>query len=113
MNKMTDCIFCKIIQKQIPTDFIFEDEHLVVFKDIYPKARVHLLVVPKTHIKNLAEVSEKEADLISHMLLVIPALATKAGLQGFRTVINTGREGGQVIDHLHFHLLGGDHLPEM
>lgn len=108
---MTDCIFCKIIQKQIPTDFIFEDDRLVVFKDIHPKARVHLLIVPKTHIKSLAEISEADASLMSHMLLVIPKLATTSGLQGFRTVINTGREGGQVIDHLHFHLLGGDHLP--
>lgn len=110
---MTDCIFCKIIQKQISTNFIFEDEHLVVFKDIHPKARVHLLVVPKTHIKSLAHVSEAEAILMSHMLLTIPKLATTAGLQGFRTVINTGREGGQMVDHLHFHLLGGDRLPGM
>ena len=110
---MTDCIFCKIIQKQIPTDLIFKDEHIVVFKDIHPKARVHLLIVSKKHIKSLAEVSEKEAALISHMLLAVPSLAKAAGLQGFRTVINTGREGGQIIDHLHFHLLGGDHLPGM
>lgn len=110
---MIDCIFCKIIQKQIPTDFIFEDEHIVVFKDIHPKARVHLLIVSKTHLKSLAEVSEKEAALISHMLLAVPSLAKAEGLQGFRTVINTGREGGQMVDHLHFHLLGGDHLPGM
>ncbi len=110
---MTDCIFCKIIQKQTPTDFIFEDEHLVVFKDIYPKARTHLLIVPKVHIKSLAEITEAEASLMSHMLLTIPKLSKTAGLQGFRTVINTGKEGGQVIDHLHFHLLGGVHLPDM
>ena len=110
---MTDCIFCKIIQKQIPTDFIFEDEHIVVFKDIHPKALIHLLVVPKTHIKSLAEVSEKETNLIAHMLLIMPSLATREGLKGFRTIINTGKDGGQVIDHLHFHLLGGAPLPGM
>ncbi len=110
---MTDCIFCKIIQKKMPTAFIFEDERIVVFKDIYPKARIHLLVVPKIHIKSLAEVSKKEADLMAHMLLLMPSLATNAGLHGFRTVINTGKEGGQVIDHLHFHLLGDDNLPGM
>lgn len=110
---MTDCIFCKIVSKQMPTEFLFEDEKVVVFKDIHPKARVHLLIVAKPHIKSLGHVSEKEADLISHMLLIIPTLAKEQGLQGFRTVINTGREGGQIIDHLHFHLLGGNNLPGM
>lgn len=111
---MSDCIFCRIVSKQIPTEFLFEDEQLVVFKDIHPKARVHLLVVAKTHIRSLAEVSEKEAGLISHMLLVLPKLATEQGLtKGFRTVINTGAEGGQIIDHIHFHLLGGGPLPGM
>ena len=113
MNNMIDCIFCKIIQKKIPTDLIFEDEHIVVFKDIDPKASVHLLIVSKIHLKSLADVSEKEAGLISHMLLAAPSLAKMRGLQGFRTIINTGRQGGQMIDHLHFHLLGGDHLPGM
>ncbi|HXH55001.1 MAG TPA: histidine triad nucleotide-binding protein [Gammaproteobacteria bacterium] len=110
---MIDCIFCKIIQKQKPADFIFEDEHITVFKDIHPKAPIHLLIIPKTHIKSLAEVSEKEAHLIAHMLLVMPSLAIRQGLKGFRTIINTGKDGGQVIDHLHFHLLGGDHLSSM
>lgn len=110
---MTECIFCKIVSKQIPTEFLFEDEQIVVFKDIHPKARVHLLIVAKAHIKSLAEVSEKEAGLISHMLFVLPKLATAQGLQGFRTVINTGKEGGQIIDHIHFHLLGGGPLPGM
>jgi histidine triad (HIT) family protein len=103
---MTDCIFCKIVAKQMPTEILFEDEQLVVFKDIHPKASVHLLIVSKQHIKSLAEVSDNEAGLMSHMLRVIPKLAQEQGLTGFRTVINTGRAGGQVIDHLHFHLLG-------
>lgn len=98
----------------MPTEFLFEDEQLVVFKDIHPKARVHLLIVAKQHIKSLAAVSEKEAGLVAQMLLVVPKLAIDQGLtKGFRTVINTGAEGGQIIDHIHFHLLGGGPLPGM
>jgi histidine triad (HIT) family protein len=111
---MTDCIFCKIIAKQMSAEFILEDDHLVVFKDIHPKARIHLLIVAKKHIKNLATATEKNAELLSHMLLTLPKLATEQGLmKGFRTVINTGVEGGQIIDHIHFHLLGGGPLPRM
>ena len=110
---MTDCIFCKIVAKEVPTDFLVEDEEVVVFKDIHPKARVHLLIVPKVHIKSLNEVSEKEAGLLSHMLLILPTLAKAQNLKGFRTIINTGADGGQVIDHLHFHLIGGGALPGM
>lgn len=110
---MTDCIFCKIVNKEIPTEFLYEDEDVVVFKDIHPKARVHLLLVSKLHIKSLNELEEKNASLISHMLLLLPKLAKAQNLKGFRTIINTGAEGGQVIDHLHFHLIGGGALPGM
>lgn len=111
---MTDCIFCKIIAKQIPTELLYEDDSLVVFKDIRPKARVHLLIVAKEHIKSLASVLPTQAELLSHMLLLLPKLALEQGLtDGFRTVINTGSGGGQEIDHIHFHLLGGSTLPRM
>lgn len=111
---MTDCLFCKIAQGQIPTEFVYQDDHVVVFKDIHPKARVHLLVTPKVHIKNLMEASNDQADLLSHILLLLPKLAKQQGLtDGFRTVINTGAGGGQEIDHLHVHLLGGSALPKM
>jgi len=114
---MTDCIFCKIIAKQIPAEFIYEDDKIVVFNDIRPKAQVHLLIVAKDHIKSLAHVSEqsaKETALMTHMLLALPKLAKARGLEnGFRTVINTGSGGGQEIDHIHFHLLGGGPLPRM
>lgn len=114
---MSECIFCKILKKQIPTDFIYEDDKIVVFKDIRPKARVHLLIVAKKHIQSLAHLSEKsetDSALIVHMLLALAPLAIEQGLDhGFRTVINTGTGGGQEIDHLHFHLLGGKPLPEM
>ncbi len=110
---MANCIFCKIIAKQMPSDLIHEDDKIVVFKDIHPKAKVHLLVVPKEHIKSLSEVTEQHAALMAHMLLILPTLAKAQKLNhGFRTVINTGEGGGQEIDHLHFHLLGGDPLPK-
>jgi histidine triad (HIT) family protein len=114
---MTDCIFCKIVQGTIPSEFIYQDDKVVVFKDIRPKARIHLLVVSKDHIKSLAEVSEEQEDqkgLMAHMLCLLPKLAKQQGLKdGFRTVINTGAGGGQEIDHIHFHLLGGGTLPRM
>lgn len=111
---MTDCLFCKIVAKQIPTTLLYEDEQLVVFNDIHPKARLHLLVVPKLHIKSLAEATEKEGPLMAHMLLTLPKLAKEQGSeQGFRTVINTRAWGGQLIDHLHFHLLGGGPLTKL
>ena len=111
---MTDCIFCKIIQKQIPTDLIYEDETIVAFKDIHPKAKVHLLIVPKNHIQSLAHASVAESALLSHMLLILPILAKEHGLTtGFRTIINTGSGGGQEVDHIHFHLLGGGSLLKM
>lgn len=110
----TDCIFCKIIAREIPTDLVYQDEQIVVFKDIHPKARVHLLVVTKEHIKSLAEVSKQQAPLVSHMLSLLPTLAKEQGLSdGFRTIINTGVGGGQEIEHIHFHLLGGGTLPRM
>lgn len=108
---MTNCIFCKIISHEISADMIYEDEQIVVFKDIRPKARVHLLIVTKEHIASLAHASEQHAPLIAHMLLQLPKLAKAQGLEnGFRTVINTGAGGGQEVEHIHFHLLGGSRL---
>jgi histidine triad (HIT) family protein len=105
---MADCIFCKIIAGEIPSDFVYQDEKLVVFRDIHPKAKTHLLFVPKTHVKSLLEVEESHQDMLAHMMLVLPKVARDVGLgNGFRTVINTGPAGGQEIDHLHLHLLGG------
>lgn len=109
---MTDCLFCNIISGTTNTDFIFEDNQLVVFKDINPKAKVHLLLVPRQHIKSLAEVQTEHAALMIHMLTALPKIASMQELHGFRTIINTGRGGGQIIDHIHFHLLGGGNLPK-
>lgn len=110
---MADCIFCKIATKQLPTDLIYEDEHAVVFKDIRPKADTHLLIVSKLHIPSLAHTSADHGPLLSHLLLLLPKIAQQVGLkEGFRTILNTGKGGGQEIDHIHFHLLSG-HLHSM
>ncbi len=111
---MTECIFCKIVAGELPADVIHQDEKTIVFKDIHPKAPVHLLVVPREHIPSLRELNPQHDDLIAHMMRLLPRLAEAQGLDdGFRTVINTGRGGGQEVFHLHIHLLGGSRLPGM
>lgn len=110
---MDDCIFCKIIKGDIPTKFSYQDDKIVVFRDIRPKARVHLLIVSREHLPNLLETEAKHEALLAHMLQIQSKLAKEEGLtNGFRTVINTGSGGGQEIDHIHFHLLGGGMLPK-
>ena len=104
---MSSCIFCEIIQKRVPASIVYEDDQVIAFEDIHPKARIHLLVVTKKHIPSLLEVSEDDNKLMSDTLRLLPQLAKAQGLSGFRTVINTGEAGGQEIPHLHFHLLGG------
>ena len=106
-----DCIFCKIIAKEMPTNFLYEDDKIVAFNDINPKASIHILVVPKKHINSLKEVTNSDKDLIFHTMSKIPEIAKDHNLKGFRTILNTGREVGQIIDHIHFHILGGNKLP--
>ncbi len=109
---MSDCLFCKILDGEIPSTKVFEDDQIYVFKDIYPKADVHLLVIPKIHIARLDEAKAEHASLLAHMMLSLPALAREQGLDtGFRSIINTGPGGGQEVDHLHIHILGGKSLP--
>ena len=109
---MDDCIFCKIAAGKIPADFVYQDDRMVAIKDIHPKAPVHLLVIPREHIPSLNELDAAHAGLIAHVMLLLPRIAREQGLRdGFRTIINTGRGGGQEIDHLHVHLLGGGRLP--
>jgi histidine triad (HIT) family protein len=109
---MEDCLFCKIIGGQIPGDFVFKDERVVAFKDIHPMAPLHLLIVPREHIGSLADITESKAGLIAHMVTVANKLAKQNGVadRGYRLVINSGPEGGQVVQHLHMHLLGGKPL---
>ncbi len=109
---MSDCLFCKILAGEIPADKMYEDDKMLVFKDINPKADVHLLVIPRVHISSLNEVTDEHDDIMAHMFKQLPKLAKEQGLKnGFRTIINTGKGGGQIVFHLHMHLLGGKSLP--
>lgn len=109
---MNDCLFCKIVAGKIPSNRVHEDEQVIVFKDIHPKAPVHLLIVPRLHVESLNELTPAHDGLVAHMLRLLPALARQQGLDsGFRTIINTGPGGGQEVFHLHVHLLGGGRLP--
>jgi histidine triad (HIT) family protein len=100
-------IFGKIIRREVPADIVYEDDRVLVFKDINPRARVHLLVIPKKEIASLFDVTPEDKDLIAHMMLLLPQLAKAHGLDaGFKTQIHTGEAGGQEVFHLHIHLLG-------
>jgi len=106
-----DCLFCKIIAGKILSEQVYSDEQVVVFKDINPKAPIHLLIVPRDHIISLYELSVRHDGLMGHMIRLLPKLAKEQGLNnGFRTIINTGPAGGQLVFHLHIHLLGGSGL---
>jgi histidine triad (HIT) family protein len=105
-----DCIFCSIVAKKLPATFLYEDDRFVVFPDIHPKARVHLLVVPKEHIASLAATDSAHEEMLGKLLACVRGVAHSQGLseRGYKVVINTGEEGGQLISHLHVHLLGGE-----
>jgi histidine triad (HIT) family protein len=104
-----DCIFCKIVNKEMDAEIVYEDKEIVAFKDIYPAAPVHLLVVPRKHIPTLADLEENDAMLMGRLHLVVNDLARafKLDKNGYRVVINCGKDAGQVVFHLHLHLLGG------
>ncbi|WP_207670925.1 histidine triad nucleotide-binding protein [Caloramator sp. E03] len=106
---MMNCIFCKIVEGTIPSQKVYEDEKVVGFKDISPVAPVHIIIIPKHHIESVMEVDENNADIVSHIILVAKKIAKELGIseKGFRIVNNCGKEGGQTVPHLHFHLLGG------
>ena len=99
-----DCIFCKIINGDFNTEFVYENEYVVVFKDINPKAPIHLLVVPKTHVASLNELEDK--NLMAELLIAVKETTKKIGLKSYKTLINTGKEAGQEVFHLHVHILG-------
>lgn len=106
---MSECIFCRIIHREIPAKIIFEDESTVAFEDIRPEAPQHFLVVPKEHLESLAKISDDHEPLLGHLLSVAAKLARERGLEpnGYRTVVNTGAGAGQTVFHLHVHVLGG------
>ena len=105
---MQDCIFCKIVRGEIPSNKVYEDEQVLAFNDIHPQAPVHFMLVPKRHIGSLAEVAPGDADVLGRMLVLASRLAREQGSpDGFRTIINTGRIGRQDVKHLHVHVIGG------
>lgn len=107
-----DCLFCKIIAGEIPSAKVYEDEFVYAFRDIEPQAPVHILIVPKEHIASANELNEKNADVLSHIFLAAAKLAKEEGIaeDGYRIVNNCGFNGGQTVNHLHFHMLGGRSL---
>lgn len=108
---MNDCLFCKIIAGDIPSDKVYEDEQVLAFRDIAPMAPVHILVIPKTHIAGVDEITAENSSILSRIFEIIPEIARKEGLaDGYRVVSNIGENGGQTVRHLHFHILGGKKL---
>lgn len=108
----SDCIFCRITAGELHAKFVYEDEHVVAFPDLHPQAPTHLLIVPRQHVGSLAELDD--ASLAGKLLLAVGEVARRGGMadRGFRTIINTGAEGGQTVPHLHLHLLAGRKFAE-
>ena len=105
----SDCLFCKIVAGTIPADFVHKNERLLAFRDITPQAPVHVLIIPKEHVASLDAADDRHGDLLGEMLLLARDLARSEGVSGdgYRTVMNTGDDGGQSVHHVHLHLLGG------
>ena len=107
---MSDCIFCKIANKEIPSDLVYEDEAVVAFRDLAPQAPQHVLIIPKKHIGSVLGFAQEDKELAAHIMVdVVPAIAKKLGIDesGFRLVVNTGKDGNQTVPHLHVHIIGG------
>ena len=105
---MSDCIFCKIANGEIPSNKVYEDDKILAFKDLDPQAPVHILLIPKTHIAGADEITEENSEIVAQIFCVASRLAKEMNLdRGYRIVTNCGEEGGQSVRHLHFHLLGG------
>lgn len=111
-EQRNDTVFGMILRGEIPADIVYEDEHAVAFRDIAPQADVHLLVIPRRHIRSLAHATANDHALVGHLLSVCAAVAEREGVaeSGYRVVTNIGEDGGQSVDHLHFHVLGGRRL---
>ena len=108
-----NCVFCRIVRGELPSSKVYQDEKMIVFKDLEPKAKVHLLAVPKDHFKLLEEVDSERAEVLKHMLLKIPEIAKSNGCEnGYRLMINQGDDANQTVHHLHIHILGGEKLPD-
>lgn len=108
---MSDCLFCKIVAGEIPSTKVYEDEKVLAFRDIAPQAPTHILVIPKTHIASVAEITADNSAIVAHIFEVIAKVAAAEGLKdGYRVVSNCGDHAGQTVHHLHFHILGGKQL---
>ncbi|MBN2333215.1 MAG: histidine triad nucleotide-binding protein [Deltaproteobacteria bacterium] len=109
---MSDCLFCNIIARTIPADIVYENEHLLAFKDINPKAPIHLLIVPKKHYPTLNDIPDEEMEIVGEVHKAVKMLARQFDVaeSGYRTLVNTNKEGGQVVFHVHYHLIGGRQL---
>jgi histidine triad (HIT) family protein len=109
---VSDCLFCKIANKEIPSQVVFEDDQVIVFKDIEPVAPIHILLIPKIHVSNIADSKLVENGLATHMVTVIQKVADQLQLKenGFRVVINCGRDAGEAVHHLHYHIIAGRSL---
>jgi histidine triad (HIT) family protein len=105
-----ECIFCKIIKKEIPSDIVYETDKVIVLKDIHPKAKIHLLILPKKHIISVNHLKETDKELTGELILSAQKIARGKKLKGYRLIINVGRQAGQVISHLHLHLLSGKNI---
>ena len=108
-----ECVFCQIVDGKVPSEILYRDEEVIAFRDINPEAPVHILIIPKKHIPSLAHLPKEQSSLIGHMANIANQLAKKEGIseKGYRLVINCGEQGGQLVPHLHIHLLGGKKLP--
>ena len=109
---MEKCIFCKIVKRELPSEIIYEDEEIVAFRDINPSAPIHILIIPKKHVEKLTDIEKEDEAVIGRIYTVINEIAKNEEIfeKGFRVIINCGKDGGQIINHLHFHLIGGKKL---
>jgi histidine triad (HIT) family protein len=109
-----DCIFCRIIAGEIPADIVYQDGELLAFRDINPQAPTHILIIPKSHIPSLNDITDKYKALMGHIVLLAKELAEKESIsdKGYRLSVSTGADGGQLVPHVHFHLLGGRKLSD-
>jgi len=109
-----ECIFCRIVAGEVPSDIVYQDEDFLAFRDISPQAPTHVLIIPKTHIASSAELTERQQGLVGRLIIIAKNLAEKEGVaeRGYRLVINCGPEGGQLVPHLHLHLIGGRRLDD-
>lgn len=108
-----DCLFCRIVAGEIPSNKVYEDDKVLAFHDIDPKAPVHILVIPKTHISGASALTAENADVVAHIFTVIPQIAKEQGVTDFRVITNCGADAGQTVHHLHFHIMAGRVLGDM